>query len=70
MAPVAIKYPDSELRVLLYRQTMHSYQSANNADKMMDAGRKVLKIDSSTSVCQLEGSAASIPVSVLRCPQP
>ena len=41
----ATKYPDSELRVLLYRQTMHSYQSANNADKMMDAGRKVLKID-------------------------
>lgn len=41
----AAKYPDSELRVLLYRQTMHSYQAANNADKMMDAGRKVLKID-------------------------
>ena len=41
----AAKYPDSELRVLLYRQTMHSYQAANNADKMMEAGRKVLKID-------------------------
>jgi tetratricopeptide (TPR) repeat protein len=41
----ATKYPDSELRILLYKQTMRSYQAANNADKMMDAGRKVLKID-------------------------
>jgi tetratricopeptide (TPR) repeat protein len=41
----ATKFPDSELRVLLYRSAMHSYQSANNADKMMEMGRKVLKID-------------------------
>ena len=39
------KYPDSELRVLLYKNAMHAYQSANNADKMMEMGRKVLKID-------------------------
>jgi len=41
----ATKFPDSELRVLLYRTAMHSFQSANNADKMMEMGRKVLKID-------------------------
>jgi tetratricopeptide (TPR) repeat protein len=41
----ATKYPDSELRVLLYGAAMQSYQRANNADKMMEMGRKVLKID-------------------------
>ncbi len=39
------KFSDSELRVLLYESAMRSYQSANNADKMMEMGRKVLKID-------------------------
>jgi tetratricopeptide (TPR) repeat protein len=41
----ATKFPSSELSSLLYRSVMHSYQSANNADKMLDMGRKVLKID-------------------------
>jgi tetratricopeptide (TPR) repeat protein len=41
----ATKYPDSELRALLYGAAMQSYQHANNADKMMEMGRKVLKID-------------------------
>jgi tetratricopeptide (TPR) repeat protein len=41
----ATKYPDSELRLLLYRAGMHSYQTANKADNMMEMGRKVLKID-------------------------
>lgn len=41
----AAKFPDSELRVLLYRNVMHTYQNANNGDKMLDMGRKVLKID-------------------------
>src|SRR3989442_6750753 len=41
----ATKYPDSELRGLLYEAAMQSYQRANNADKMMEMGRKVLKID-------------------------
>lgn len=41
----AAKFPDSELRAVLYRAAMRSYQGANNADKMMDMGRKVLKID-------------------------
>jgi tetratricopeptide (TPR) repeat protein len=41
----AAKFPASELRVLLYRTAMHSYQTANNGDKMMAMGRKVLAID-------------------------
>ena len=41
----AAKYPDSELRVLLYENAMRAYQQSNNADKMMDMGRKVLKLN-------------------------
>jgi tetratricopeptide (TPR) repeat protein len=39
------KFPTSELRVLLYRTAMHSYQTANNGEKMMEMGHKVLAID-------------------------
>ena len=39
------KYPDSELRVLLFRKDMIEYQNANNADKMLEMGKKVLAID-------------------------
>ncbi|HSS97959.1 MAG TPA: hypothetical protein VLK33_13055 [Terriglobales bacterium] len=39
------KFPDSELRVLLYRDAMHAYQRDNNGDKMMEMGRQVLKLD-------------------------
>ena len=41
----AAKFPDSELRVLLYRVAMHSYQGANNADKMYEMAQKDLKLD-------------------------
>jgi tetratricopeptide (TPR) repeat protein len=41
----ATKFPDSELRAMLFKAAMHGYQSANNADKMMEMGRAVLKID-------------------------
>lgn len=41
----ATKFPESELRILLYRTAMHSYQSSNKAEQMMEMGRKVLKID-------------------------
>jgi tetratricopeptide (TPR) repeat protein len=41
----AAKFPTSDLRVLLYRAAMHSYQSAGNSDKMMESGLKVLAID-------------------------
>jgi len=39
------KYPTSELRALLYSSTMQKYQSANNADKMLEMAKKVLDID-------------------------
>jgi tetratricopeptide (TPR) repeat protein len=41
----AAKFPDSDLRVLLYRTTMNSYQTAGNSQRMMDMGLKVLSID-------------------------
>jgi len=41
----ATKFPNSELTILLERDLMHAYQSANNADKMLEVGRKVLKLD-------------------------
>jgi tetratricopeptide (TPR) repeat protein len=41
----AAKFPESELRAPLYTAAMGRYQLANNADKMIDMGRKVLAID-------------------------
>jgi tetratricopeptide (TPR) repeat protein len=41
----ATKFPDSELRPLLYKAVMHSYQQANNADKMLAMSQKVLTFD-------------------------
>jgi tetratricopeptide (TPR) repeat protein len=41
----ATKFPDSELRVLLYKNAMRLYQSANNAEKTEAMGRKVLALD-------------------------
>ena len=45
VADFATKFPDSNLRVLLYRKLMKSYKDAGNAEKMMDAGLKVLALD-------------------------
>lgn len=41
----ATKFPDSELRILLYKNTMRLYQNANNAEKTEAMGRKVLSFD-------------------------
>lgn len=41
----AAKYPDSELRIVLYKTATRAYQSANNADKTAEMGRKVLALD-------------------------
>lgn len=41
----ATKFPDSELRVILYKTAMRGFQQANDGDNMMETGRKVLKID-------------------------
>jgi tetratricopeptide (TPR) repeat protein len=39
------KYPESELRALVYRATMNGYRQANNLEKMMEMGQKVLSYD-------------------------
>jgi tetratricopeptide (TPR) repeat protein len=41
----ATKFPDSELRILLFKTAMRGFQNANDQDKTEAAGRKVLAID-------------------------
>jgi tetratricopeptide (TPR) repeat protein len=41
----AAKFPDSELRPLLYKSVMRSYQQANNGDKMLAMSQKILTFD-------------------------
>jgi tetratricopeptide (TPR) repeat protein len=41
----ATKFPDSEVRALLYRNAMRMYQNANNTEKTEAMGRKVLALD-------------------------
>ncbi|MGC2173772.1 MAG: hypothetical protein WA555_11065 [Candidatus Sulfotelmatobacter sp.] len=41
----AEKFPQSELRPVLYKSVMDRYQQANNADKMLEAAQKVLSFD-------------------------
>src|SRR5580765_3475145 len=41
----ATKYPDSELRVMLYKAAMQSYQRTGNSEKIIAMGRKALAVD-------------------------
>src|ERR1700719_2430748 len=41
----AAKFPESELRALLYKASMRGYQNANNGDKMAEMAQKLLKLD-------------------------
>jgi tetratricopeptide (TPR) repeat protein len=41
----AAKFPDSELRVVLYKATMQKYQATNNGDKMVEMAQKALSFD-------------------------
>jgi tetratricopeptide (TPR) repeat protein len=41
----ATKFPDSEVKLLLYKSAMRNYQSANNGEKTEAMGRKVLALD-------------------------
>jgi len=41
----AAKFPDSELRVMLYKSAMRLYQRAGNSDKIIEMGRKGLALD-------------------------
>jgi tetratricopeptide (TPR) repeat protein len=41
----ATKFPDSELRILLYKAAMQAYQRTGNSEKIIAMGRKALAID-------------------------
>lgn len=41
----AAKFPDSELRVILWKAVMHNYQRTGNSDKTVEAARKGLALD-------------------------
>jgi tetratricopeptide (TPR) repeat protein len=41
----ATKFPDSELRIVLFKNAMRGYQRAGNSDKIIEMGRKALAID-------------------------
>lgn len=41
----AAKYPDSELRAILYSKTLHEYQTENNQAKIFTMGEKYLKFE-------------------------
>jgi tetratricopeptide (TPR) repeat protein len=41
----AAKFPDSELRVVLWKAVMRSYQRTGNSDKIIETGRKGLALD-------------------------
>jgi len=41
----AAKFPNSELRVMLYKAAMEKYQRGNDADKMLEMARKALAVD-------------------------
>ena len=41
----AAKFPDSELRALVYRKAMYDYQNANNAEKTVEMAKKILALD-------------------------
>jgi tetratricopeptide (TPR) repeat protein len=41
----ATKYPQSEVRPMVYKAVMQRYQQGNNGDKMVEMAKKVLAID-------------------------
>jgi tetratricopeptide (TPR) repeat protein len=41
----ATKYPQSEVRPMVYKSVMQRYQQVNNGDKMVEMAKKVLAID-------------------------
>lgn len=41
----AVKFKDSELRIVLFKNVMRDYQRAGNSDKIIEMGRKALAID-------------------------
>src|SRR5205823_5781598 len=46
----AEKFPNSELKAALFQSVMQKYQAANNADKVIDVGRRVLQAEPDNAV--------------------
>ena len=55
----AAKFPASDLRVLLYRAAMQSYQNAGDSPKMLNMGQKVLAIDKDDPDTLISGGRGS-----------
>lgn len=55
-ADFAIKYPTSELRVSLLANVMLQYQRKNDADKALEAARKVLQVESDNTMALVMAS--------------
>lgn len=49
-ADFAQKFPNSELKVLLYTQAMNMYQQQNNAEKVVAMGRKAIELNATDPV--------------------
>jgi tetratricopeptide (TPR) repeat protein len=57
----ATKFPDSELKVLLYEKDLSLYQNSNNPEKTVEVGKKVIGIDpnSAPALVSIAGALAS-----------
>lgn len=47
-ADFAAKYPQSDLRLLVYRKVMYDYQTVNNGEKTVAMARKMLALDANS----------------------
>jgi tetratricopeptide (TPR) repeat protein len=56
----AQKFPDSELKELLYVQAMNLFQQQNNAEKEIEAGRKAIAIDPTDPVPLIHVASALV----------
>lgn len=54
----AAKYPDSQLRATLYMKAMSLYGQANNADKLIELGRKAIAADPTNPVPLVQVASA------------
>ncbi len=54
----AAKYPNSELRASLYVRAMNLYSQSNNADKVIESGRKAIAADPTNPIPLVEVATA------------
>jgi len=56
----AAKYPNSELKSALYARTMNLYGQANNAEKVIEVGRKAIAVDPTDPVPLVQVASALV----------